>query len=232
MAGGKGTRLAPYTHILPKPLMPIIDQPILEIVIKQLAFYNFNRITICTGHLSSLIQTFFGNGEKFEVDIDYSVEETPLGTTGPLKLVKNIKRPFLVMNGDLLTTLNMAEMFDSHLESKADITIGVYKKIVKLDLGIIELDKSGLVVQYNEKPDYNYLASSGIYILNPEVLDFIPKNKYYDFPDLIKRMIQNKLNVMTYNIDGIWLDIGREEDYKLAIEIFKKDKDKFFQSEK
>lgn len=169
LAGGKGRRLAPYTTVLPKPLMPIGDLPILEIVIRQLKHYGFKRITLAVGHQSALIKTFFGNGKKLGVKIDYSRESTPLGTAGPLSLIDDIDSTFLMMNGDLLTNLNYNDMLKLHKKSKAFATLGLYQKKVHIDLGVIETDKIGAILNYTEKPTLKYDVSMGIYIFNPEV---------------------------------------------------------------
>jgi NDP-sugar pyrophosphorylase family protein len=227
LAGGKGTRLLPYSTVLPKPLMPIDDKPILEIVIRQLKYYGFKKITIAVGHLAELIEAFFGDGKKFGVKIDYSRETKPLGTAGPLALIRDLKEPFLVMNGDLLTTLDYADFMKCHKKNGVMATMGIYEKKVKIDLGIIKTCDGDLVKEYIEKPLINHDISTGIYAFNPGILKFIPKNKRFDLPDLIRILISKKMPVKTYRIKGYWLDIGRHDDYSLAVEEFSNNKRKF-----
>lgn len=227
LAGGKGRRLAPYTTILPKPLMPIEDIPILEIVIRQLKHFGFRRITLAVGHLSGLIEAFFGNGRKFGVEIDYSRENEPLGTAGPLSLIKDLDGTFLVMNGDLLTNLDYRNMVEFHKKSNAFATLGLYQKRVEIDLGVIEADKKGFIKNYIEKPAMNYEVSMGIYVFQPEVQEYIPKRNRLDLPDLIKSLIKEDKRIIGYRFNGHWLDIGRYEDYQKAVKLFERENGKF-----
>ena len=227
LAGGKGTRLAPYSTVLPKPLMPIDDMPILEVVVRQLKYYGFKQITIAVGHLSKLIEAFFGDGRKWGVDIDYSREDKPLGTAGPLALIKNLKKPFLVMNGDLLTTINYADFMRTHKKSQAIATLGVYQRRVKIDLGIIKSDTRDKIIEYIEKPTLKYEVSSGIYAFSPAVLKHISKHQRFDLPNLTRILIKNKQPVLAYKFKGYWLDIGRPDDYRQAVEEFRKHRNKF-----
>ena len=227
LAGGKGTRLKPYTTILPKPLMPITDYPILEIIIKQLSFFGIKEITLAVGHLQELIQAFFNDGEKWNVKIRYSMEEKPLGTAAPLKLLDNLENNFLVMNGDVLTNLNFKDFFDYHLENKAYCTIASYQKPVNIDLGIIKTDDKNVLYDYIEKPTLDYQVSMGVYAFKKEVLDYIPLNKYLDFPSLIHILLKNEKKVAGYPFQGYWLDIGRPEDYNSAVEVYEKNKSDF-----
>lgn len=227
LAGGKGTRLRPYTTVLPKPLMPVGDIPILEVVLRQLKWYGFQGVTITVGHLAGLIETFFGDGSKFDLKIDYSLEDKPLGTAGPLSLIEGYADDFLVMNGDVLTTLNYGELMDYHLASGAIATIATHSKPVKIDLGVLEVDESGRLLDYIEKPTLNYTVSMGIYIFNRKVLDMIPREEYLDFPDLVKKLISAGEKIATYKSDDYWLDIGRHDDYEKSVEDFDKLKDKF-----
>jgi len=222
LAGGKGTRLKPYTVAFPKPLMPIGDYPILEVVIKQLKNYGFDDITMAVGHLRHLLQAFFNDGKQWDVRISYSVEEKPLGTAGPLQLIKNYQSDFLVMNGDVLTNLHFDEFFQYHKNSGAVCTIASYNKAVKIDLGVLKANKDNVLYDYIEKPTLDYSVSMGVYAFKKEVLDYIPVNEYSDFPDLIKTLIKNGKKVLRYPFDGYWLDIGRTEDYELATELFEK----------
>jgi NDP-sugar pyrophosphorylase family protein len=226
LAGGKGTRLAPYTVAFPKPLMPLGDVPILEVVIRQLASYGFTRITMAVGHLAELLQAYFGDGSRFGIAIDYSREPEPLGTAGPLKLIPDLDESFLVMNGDLLTDLDYGELVRRHREQKNDATIGVYQKEVRIDLGVLERDPEGRIVDYREKPTLSYEVSMGVYAFRREVLEIIPDG-YFDFPDLVLELIRRGRPIRGFAFHGLWLDIGRQEDYGSAIETFERERERF-----
>lgn len=220
LAGGQGTRLAPYSVVFPKPLMPVGDMPILELLLLQLRNSGVSSVTLAVGHLSSLIMAYFGNGEKLGLRIEYSQEETPLGTAGPLNLVSGLDQPFFVMNGDLLTDINFNEMIERHTQGGAAATIGLYDRHVTIDLGVIETDDSGRVVKYIEKPSFRYDVSMGIYIFEPRVIDYIPRDQRFDLPDLVRTLIDRKEPVIGYKHGGYWLDIGRPDDYRRAQEDF------------
>lgn len=226
LAGGKGTRLAPYTVAFPKPLMPLGDTPILEIVVRQLKHYGFTRLTFAVGHLAELIQAFFGDGSRYGLTIDYSREEEPLGTAGPLKRIPDLDDDFLVMNGDLLTDLDYGELMRRHREQGNDATIGVYAKKVKIDLGVLDRDEEGRVVGYHEKPTLQYEVSMGVYAFRREILPLIPDG-YFDFPDLVLELIRRSRPIRGFAFHGQWLDIGRQEDYAAAIEAFERERGKF-----
>jgi len=227
LAGGKGTRLAPYTTVFPKSLMPINDHPILEVVIRQLASYGFHDLTIAVGHLAELIEAFFGDGEKFGVKIEYSREEKPLGTAAPLKIINNLPETFLVMNGDVLTTLDYKKLMQHHIENGGMITVAMHKKEINIDLGVMEFDSDKVLTNYTEKPILEYQVSMGIYIFNKDALRYIPEDSYFDFPDLIQELLKNGEKVVCYPSDDYWLDIGRSVDYQKANEVFSKFKDQF-----
>jgi len=227
LAGGLGTRLRPYTTILPKPLMPIDEYPILEIIVKQLKSYGFSHLIFTVGHLKELIHAFFHDGSRWGVRIDYSFEEKKMGTAGPLTLIEELEDNFLVMNGDLLTTLNFKYLFDHHMGQNAICTVATFQKSVKIDLGVLETSAEGRIVNYIEKPTINYKVSSGIYCLNKRVLDFIPTDKYYDMPDLVKKLISEGETINEYPINGEWLDIGNPNDYNEAVDKFLQMKEKF-----
>jgi NDP-sugar pyrophosphorylase family protein len=220
LAGGKGTRLAPYTTVLPKPLMPIDDLPILEIVIRRLHQAGVRDITLSVGYLASLIEAYFGDGSRWGVTIHYSREDEPLGTAGPLYLVPGLDSTFLVMNGDLLTTLDYADMVRFHRERGAAVTVGLFKKQVKIDLGVVETDGDSRVVGYVEKPTLSYEVSMGMYVMEPCVLRYIPSGRRFDLPDLVRALIGDQQSVVGYPFEGHWLDIGRQEDYARATELF------------
>ncbi len=222
LAGGKGTRLLPYTTVIPKPLMPIGEKAILEVVIAQLKHAGIKDITLAVGYLAELIMAYFGNGSKHGVNIDYSREEKPLGTSGPLGKVKGLSDTFLVMNGDILTTLPYKELIAFHKKNKATVTIAVHKRDVNINFGVIGVDGSGKVTSYTEKPTHEYHVSMGINVMEPKVLDIIKEHEYLDFPELVKILIGKKEKVMAYVTDAYWLDIGRPDDYQKAIDEFQK----------
>jgi NDP-sugar pyrophosphorylase family protein len=220
LAGGYGTRLAPYTTILPKPLLPVGNKPILDIVLRQLALYGFKEINLAVGYLCELIMAYFGSGNKYGIKINYIKEEKPLGTAGALTLIKDLDQTFLLMNGDVLTALDYGKLIRFHRKNKAVATIAVCKRDIKMEFGIIEKDKSGELTDYIEKPTLEHFVSMGINILEPEVLDCLSPNKKCDFPDLIKLLAAQKKKVFCYANNDYWLDIGRPADYQKAIADF------------
>lgn len=220
LAGGKGTRLLPYTTVLPKPLMPIGDYPILEIILKQLKKAGIRTITLAVGHLAALLEAYFGDGRKWGIDIRYSKEDQPLGTAGPISLIEDLTDDFIVMNGDILTTMDYSAFIQYHISNNCTATIGVFGKEVKIDLGVLKMDKDFTVEDYVEKPSYYFQVCMGIYVFNPTVTGYIEKGKYLDLPDLIKRLIENNEMVKGYLFDDYWRDIGTTEDYNLALDEF------------
>ncbi len=220
LAGGKGTRLLPYTTVIPKPLMPVGDRPILEVIIRQLKYYGFSRVTMAVGYLAGLIEAYFGDGHKYGIKIDYSREDKPLGTIGALSLIDGLDKTFLVMNGDILTNLDYCKLVDFHDKNNAVATIATYHKEVKIDLGVLEMDEGFRLKQYIEKPTLKYHVSMGIYVFEPEILGFIESNGYLDFPDLVVELIKAGKKVIAFPFDGYWLDIGRHEDHLRAQEEF------------
>jgi len=216
MAGGKGTRLAPYTVSFPKPLMPIGDMPILELLIRRLERIGVTHVVLAVGHLASLLMAYFGDGAPLGVQIDYSLEKEPLGTAGPLGLIRGLDETFFVMNGDLLTDLDFTGLAETHRESGGAATIGVYRRSVKIDLGVIETDAHGNVSRYLEKPVNDFLVSMGVYVMEPDVLSLIPKQERFDLPDLIGALLASGRRVATHEHPGYWLDIGRPDDYQQA----------------
>ncbi|MFO7900677.1 MAG: sugar phosphate nucleotidyltransferase [Planctomycetota bacterium] len=227
-AGGVGSRLRPYTTVVPKPLMPVADMPILEIVIRQLAARGFTDVTITIGHLAHLIRSFFGDGSAFGAHIDYVVEDTPLGTIGPLTRVDRLDGPFLVMNGDLLTDIDYRRFMDGHVASDAPMTVAVCEKAVPISLGVIEFDGQRQVTGFQEKPVKTFSVSMGIYAMNREMLDHIPADTYFGFDDLMEQVIRREIPVRVAPFDGLWLDIGRHEDYEQASRVFEEHRDRFF----
>ena len=227
LAGGKGTRLQPYTTVFPKPLVPVGDVPILEILLRQLKRSGVTDITLAVGHLAELIEAFFGDGSKLGLTIRYIREDTPLGTVGPLAQVPGLDDDFLMMNGDLLTTLPYAELMAVHKREGAAATIAVHKRDVKIDLGVLALDDGSCVAEYIEKPTYHYRVSMGVYAFSPRVLSLIPANEYMDFPTLINVLLEKGEKVYGYQSDHYWLDIGRPDDYQQAVDEFEAHRSEF-----
>ena len=220
LAGGKGTRLAPYTRILPKPLMPIGDMPILEVLLRQMKRAGIEDVVLTVGHLAHLLQTFFADGEQLGIRISYSYEDCPLGTAGPLSLIQGLDSTFLVTNGDVLTTLDLRSLLTFHKSQGGIATIAVHKRQVRIDLGVVQWNGHNTLSGYIEKPTYDYTVSMGVYVFEPRVMEYIPHNQYLDFPDLVLKMIAAGEKVSGYTFDGYWMDLGRPDDYAQAAEDF------------
>lgn len=222
LAGGKGTRLKPFTQVFPKPLVPIGEMPILEVVIRQLVAAGLTDITLAVNHMHKLIMTFFGDGEALGAKIDYSIEDKVLGTAGPIRLVKDIKKydDVLVINGDLLMNVDFKKMVQKHQKGGQCFTIGVFEKQVKIDLGVVHLGEDDRINGFEEKPMLNYNVSTGVNLLSSRVIKEIPENQRYDIPDLVLKLIDQGEVVKGHRIEGKWMDIGRVEDYELALEEF------------
>ncbi len=227
LAGGKGTRLRPLTAVFPKPLVPLGNKSVVEILLRRLAASGLTDITICTGYLSELIQAVCGDGSKFGLRIEYVNEEEPLGTAGPLSLIPNLTDPFIVMNGDLLTTLDFRRMIDFHRDERADFTLGLFPREVKIDFGVIELNGDGQFNGYREKPSYNFEVSMGVNVLSLSVLRHIKKLERLDMPELVLQVHRSGGRVACYREPCRWLDIGRMDDYAQAQEEFAKNEAAF-----
>jgi len=231
LAGGKGTRLAPYTKILPKPLMPIGDMPILEILLRQMRHSGIDEVVLTIGHLAQLVHAFFQDGSQIGIPIRYSIEDIPLGTAGPLASVEGLRETFLVANGDVLTTLHLADRVSFHKAQKAGATIAMHRRTVHIDLGVIHCDGNHEVIGYEEKPSLEYLVSMGIYVFEPEVLAYIPRGKYLDFPDLVQILLREGKPVVGFPFDGYWQDLGRADDYEQAVRDFDRMRTEFLPEE-
>ncbi len=227
LAGGKGTRLAPYTVTFPKPLVPVADMPILEIVIRQLQAAGFDHITMAVGHLAELIQAYFGDGSRWNLKIDYSREDAPLGTVAPVRLIDDLPETFLGMNGDVLTTLSYRSLYDSHVTSGAELTIACHRLNVQIDYGLIEFDGRLRVTGYREKPRFPGDVSMGVYMFSRGALDLVPEGEYMDIPTLVTRLVEEGREVRASLADCRWLDIGRQDDYAEAIATFDALRDEF-----
>jgi NDP-sugar pyrophosphorylase family protein len=223
LAGGRGTRLAPYTSVLPKPLMPIGEQAILEIVVRKVADHGLTDVVFSVGYLAHLIEAVFGDGSSRGVRIEYVYESRPLGTAGPLRNVPGLEATFLAMNGDVLTDLDYLDFLSRHRSSGAAMTIATHQRIAKIDYGVLHLDggqEVRRVQAYEEKPEVPAVVSMGVYALEPRVLDLIPPGRAFDIPDLVQALLEAGEYVGAYLFDGFWLDIGRHEDYELALDLF------------
>lgn len=226
LAGGKGTRLKPFTNAIPKPLVPVGDVPILEVVLRQLQRSGVKHVTLAVNHLARLIEAFFGDGQRLGLQIAYSLEETPLGTAGPIRLIEDLQDDFFVMNGDLLTTIDYADLFRRHIAGSAVATIATFNKEVKIDLGVLKVEDEKFL-DYLEKPVYRFTVSMGIYVLNRRVLNYIPANAKFDMPDLMLALHKAGEKIICYSGDYEWLDIGRLDDYEQAVTLFEKNREAY-----
>ena len=227
LAGGEGTRLRPLTTVFPKPLVPLADKPVVEILLRRLAAHRFRHVTLCTGYLAELVMAVCGNGAKYGLSIDYVREQEKLGTAGPLSLLQNPTDPLFVMNGDLLTTLDFSAMLDYHVRTGAAATIAVTTRTVNIDFGVIESTGDGRFTRYVEKPTMSLQVSMGAYVLARRVLDHIEPGRRLDMPDLISRIAESGERVSCFTSDCYWIDIGRMDDYGIAQEQFSTDPGRF-----
>lgn len=226
LAGGKGTRLRPYTVVLPKPLMPIGEFPILEVIIKQLVSAGFDHITLAVNHQAEIIKAFFMDGSRWGIRIDYSLEDKPLGTMGPLKLIQDLPDNFLVMNGDILTDLNYAEFYDNHVQQNNIFTISSYLREQLVDYGVLETI-NGKLSGLREKPRMHYEVSMGVYMVSKRASQYVPEDMAYGFDHLMHDLVTAKQSVAVHQFSGYWLDIGRPDDYAQAIEEFESMRTRF-----
>ncbi len=220
LAGGEGRRLLPYTRVLPKPLWPVGDIPIVETLIRQLAKAGIKEIIMAVGYQADLIKIILGDGKQFGVRIRYSHEQKPLGTAAPLKKITRLDKNFLVLNGDLLTDLPFKDFIRAHLKNNVPATVAIFKRKVNIDFGVVETG-DGYISKYLEKPVLRYSVSMGIYAFNRDVLKYIP-NRKFDFPDLVNRLITAHQNPAIYRFKGRWLDIGRPDDWEKADRLFRR----------
>jgi NDP-sugar pyrophosphorylase family protein len=232
MAGGKGSRLHPYSALFPKPLMPLGDKPVLEILLHQLRAAGVTEVILAVNHLRHLLEAFFGDGSRFGLSVTYSVEDRPLGTAGPVGLVLDrLDEHFLLTNGDLLTTLDMGAMRADHFARHADATIGSYRRELRSEFGLLEVDDTMRMTGYREKPIYQHLVSMGIYVLRRDaVRPFIVPGEYLDMPVLLQSMQQAGRDVFCHSQDCFWLDIGRPEDFAEAQAMVERDPQAFLRA--
>lgn len=227
LAGGKGRRLMPYTTVLPKPLMPIGDYPIIEVILRQLKHYGFGKATICTGYLHELVHAYLDSNRSLNIDLSYTHEEKPLGTIGPLRLIENLDDTFLVMNGDILTDIDYNELIIAHQQRGAIATVATYQRDAHIDFGVLNKNEDCKIIAFREKPTYHFDVSMGIYIFSKRILDFVPADTPFGFDQLMYALIDKDESVYSFPFSGYWLDIGRPDDYERSIEEFERYKDRF-----
>lgn len=230
LAGGKGTRLKPFTVNFPKPLVPLGDVPVVEVLMQRLIAAGITDITLTLGHLAELLKAYFQHRGQLtsQVNLSYVVEEQPTGTAGSLSLLPPPTETFLVMNGDLVTNLDFHDLLRYHHEQQAMLTIATHSRHVKIDLGVLETDSEQRIIDYHEKPEHTYQVSMGIYVYEPSVLQYIEHGTYLDFPNLVLRLLEKGEKVCAYHTDCLWLDIGRPDDYARAQEIYSEQKELFY----
>lgn len=229
MAGGKGTRLHPYSALFPKPLMPLGDMPILELLLRRMRAAGVREVIIAVNHLRHLIEVYFGDGSDLGLKLYYSDEDKPLGTAGALgNMLPHLDDTFFVTNGDLLTTMNLRNMALRHIAENADASVGVYERENKIDFGLTEFDARNRMCAYREKPTSKYHVSMGVYILQREaVRPHVSNVDYLDMPNLLLKINGSNGNVVCYQDDCVWLDIGRPDDFALAQKMFEEDREAF-----
>lgn len=220
LAGGRGTRLKPYTVIFPKPLMPVGDYPILEIIVRQLSRHGFSHITLAVNHQANLIKAFFGDGKAWGVKVDYSLESTALSTIAPLRLIPDLPEHFILMNGDVLTDLDFNCFWNEHVAANRLFTIAAARREQSAEYGVLLADDANTLIGFEEKPITKYLVSMGVYGVSKRILSLIPEGQKYGFDDLMTDLIARKERVHVRPYEGYWLDIGRPDDYAQAIEDF------------
>ena len=227
LAGGIGTRLRPYTVVLPKPLMPIGDYPILEVIIRQLARQGFTHLTLAVNHQANILKAFFEDGNKWGVHIDYSLEKKPISTIAPLSLISDLPENFLLMNGDVLTDFDYAGFLERHVACDRLFTIAAARRWQQIDYGVLRIDSSRRLTGFSEKPQTEYLVSMGVYAVNRRIVQFVPSETRYGFDDLMKDLLGKNEPVTVEPYTGYWLDIGRPDDYMRAVEEFEKRREQF-----
>ena len=227
LAGGKGSRLRPYTTVLPKPLVPLGNFPIAEIIVRQLKFQGFKNIVMATGYLAELIEAYFGNGRRWGVKISYVRETSPLGTAGAVKLVKQMEDDVLVINGDTLTNMDFKKLMAFHKTKKAMATIAIKERVVKTDFGVIESDKKYRLLDYIEKPEHRSFISMGINIFNKKCQRYIKPGENVGMPELMMKLKAAGKGVYCYKTKSEWLDLGRLDDFKVAQDLFQEHEKKY-----
>ncbi|MFP6640844.1 MAG: sugar phosphate nucleotidyltransferase [Myxococcota bacterium] len=223
LAGGLGTRLRPFTEIIPKPLLPIGEKAVLEIQIEHLKSHGFDEVILATNYKSEYIENFFGDGSRYGITLTISKEDEPLGTAGPLTLIRDrLTEPFVVMNGDILSALDFTRFYQFAVSSDALLTIAIKKVVTPFAFGDIFFE-GDLVTGIQEKPDLVNYVLAGIYVMQPGIFELIPDGEYFGMDSLIRMMLERNLPVQKYEMEEYWLDIGREDDFEKAQELFKGD---------
>lgn len=221
MAGGKGTRLRPFTHVLPKPLVPLGEISILEMVLKQLKNYGFKNIAISVGYKAEIIMAVIGRGERFDLNISYYKEDIPIGTIGSLTEINNLADDFIVMNGDICTNLNFMDFYNYHKNTNSIATIASLIRKDRLPFGILEInDQNKTIVGFKEKPLVEYVVSMGVNAFKVDILELIPHKQFFGFDDLMLKMIEQNMNPHYMLFNGLWYDVGRPDDYERMLESF------------
>ncbi|MEM9910494.1 MAG: sugar phosphate nucleotidyltransferase [Pseudomonadota bacterium] len=228
LAGGKGLRLRPFTSVLPKPLMPIGELPVIEIILRRLEKAGVTDVVIAIGYLGALIQTYLAQSAISErMNITYHLEDKPLGTAGAIGSIAGLNEPFFVMNGDLLSTIDFRAMMKHHLDSGAALTVGVVSTEFQIQLGVLSLDRDDNITGYDEKPKKHYSASMGIYVYSPEARDMIEPGQYLDAPSLVVKLIEGQRKVSGFTAPCRWIDIGNPTEYERAQQEFEEDPQAF-----
>lgn len=216
----------PYTVVLPKPLMPLGEFPILEVIVRQLKYFGFDRITMAVNHQAEIIKAYFGDGSKWKINIDYSLETKPLSTMAPLRLISNLPDNFLIMNGDVLSDVNYDIFFQNHIQNEDIFSILAHERQDIVEYGVLDIDSSSNLIGFREKPINSYLVSMGIYAANKSILEHIPPDVKFGFDDLMKKFLKTGQNVRVVPFNGYWMDIGRPNDYLKAIDDFESNRDR------
>ena len=216
LAGGQGTRLLPYTSDLPKALVPVCGRPVIEFLLHRLKVAGVTKVHLAVNHLADKMKAALGDGSRFGLSILYSEEPEPLSTVGPLTLIPSLPETFLVANGDILTDLDIAALFQCHLRSACKLTVATYRRTDRIDYGVLQTGPDNRVTTFSEKPDYHFLVSMGIYVFSRSALDFVPPKTRFGFDDLMFTLLENGEPINTMRHEGFWLDIGRAEDYLRA----------------
>lgn len=228
LAGGLGTRLRPYTTILPKPLVPIGDRPILEHILRKLHACGIRQVDLCLGHLGELIQVYFSQADALPEDLElrWNWEDEPLGTAGALRLIPDLEGAFVVMNGDILTTLDYRDLIASHERSGAALTVAMHARRVEIDLGVIETD-GDRITGWQEKPKLDYEVSMGIYVYDERALEHLPASGPCQFPELVERLLDAGETISAFRSDAEWFDIGTVPEHQRAVEAFERNPEVF-----
>ncbi|MBK7142490.1 MAG: NTP transferase domain-containing protein [bacterium] len=217
LAGGKGTRLHPYTNDVPKPLVPLGETPIIEVLLRQMQRSGVTTVDVAVNHLAHLIMAVLGDGKSLGLTVNYSVEDKPLSTVAPIKLIKDLPEHFIVANGDILTDLDVRKLYEYHLQKKGGMTIATYIRTEKIDFGVLDSTAEGRVVQFAEKPNLQFAVSMGVYVFSREILKYVPDDQPFGFDELVLTLLAHDEPIMQYPFDGFWLDIGRTDDYQRAL---------------